>query len=290
MFPRRRALLRFVELAGGKIERLRLVKLMFLYSQDPSSAKQSRYQFVPYNRGPFSFLLYRDLSLLKEAGLTSEPDENHFSLTEEGRAHARSFKDEAARMADRVHSRWSSTSRRALIDYVYENHEWYASRSASRQKPQNRKVTDAPIGSFFSVGYQSLSIDAFLDLLMRNSVRVLVDTRFTPTSRVYGFHARTLTKLCDNVGIGYITERSLGVPKHERPVSRGVESASLFESTYAETLRRNRDAVMRVATLAKSRRAAIMCYEADAGDCHRGLLGSRLQDLTGLDWVELRDG
>ena len=290
MFPRRRILLRFVELAGGQIERLRLMKLMFLYSADEDSPRPTRYHFVPYKLGPFSFLLYRDWSLLKEVGMTLEPDQHHFSLTEEGRAYARALNDEATTMADSVHTRWSSTSTSKLIDYVYENHEWYASRSERGQHQQNRTVEYEPFGSFFSVGYQSLSIDAFLDLLLRNRVRNLVDTRFTPASRVYGYHTRTLAKLCEDVGIDYSLEDSLGVPRSERPISHTVGSVRQFERAYTEILRHNNDAVMRVAALAKSRRTALMCYEADVDECHRRLLGSRLRDLTGLSWVEMRDG
>ena len=290
MFPRRRILLRFVELAGGQIERLRLMKLMFLYSADEDSPRQTRFQFVPYMHGPFSFLLYRDMSLLKEAGLTSEPDDNHFSLTDEGRAHVRSLNDEATAMADEVHSHWATTSTSALVHYVYRSYPWYASRSEHGPQRHGQTVKEEPIGSFFSVGYQSLSIDAFLDLLMRNSVQNLVDTRFTPVSRVYGFYTRTLAKLCNNVGIDYSLEDSLGVPRSERPISHTVGSVRQFERAYTEILRDNNDAVMRDAALAKSRRTALMCYEADVGECHRRLLGSRLRDLTGLSWVEMRDG
>ncbi len=289
MFPRRRILLRFVELAGGQIERLRLMKLMFLYSANEDSPSQTRYQFVPYKLGPFSFLLYRDWSLLKEVGMTLEPDQHHFSLTEEGRAYARALNDEATAMADSVHTRWSATPTSVLINYVYKTHEWYASRSERGQHQQNPTVEDQPFGSFFSVGYQSLSIDAFLDLLMRNGVRNLVDTRFTPASRVYGYHTRTLAKLCEDVGIDYSLEDSLGVPRNERPISHTVGSVRQFERAYAEILRQNDDAVMRVATLAKAKSTAIMCYEADVNDCHRRLLGLRLQRATGLPIVELRD-
>lgn len=283
-------LLRLVELAGGRIERQRLMELAFRHSVEcRSSSSHHRYHFVQFHHGRDSFLLTRDWSLLSKLGLALEHDSQHFSLTKEGREYASNIDEGEMQLVDNLHSDCSLMSTNSIAPNVDDSNGWYASNS-EREIVRNGHVADDPLKSFYSVGYQSLTIDAFLNLLMQCGVQNLVDTRFTPTSRVYGFHTSTLAELCKRVGIGYISEPLLGVPRHERPVRRTVGGSNRFEMTYADVLHRNRDAVMRVAALTKSKSTALMCYEADVDDCHRRLLGLRLHDVTGLPCVELRDG
>ena len=55
--------------------RIRLVKLAFLVSHVlRDSGYAAPYDFVPYKYGPFSFVLYRDLSKLIESGWVVEND------------------------------------------------------------------------------------------------------------------------------------------------------------------------------------------------------------------------
>src|SRR5258706_15941913 len=74
MFSRQRAILRLVENEGGRIERLRLVKLAFLVSREPESPRIGVYEFVPYRRGPFSFTLYHELNSLVRDGWVSQSE------------------------------------------------------------------------------------------------------------------------------------------------------------------------------------------------------------------------
>lgn len=283
-------LLRLVELAGGRIERQRLMELAFRHSVEcRSSSSHHRYHFVQCHHGRDSFLLTRDWSLLSKLGLALEHDSQHFSLTKEGREYASNIDEGEMQLVDNLHSDCSLMSTNSIAPNVDDRNGWYASNS-EREIVRNGHVADDPLKSFYSVGYQSLTIDAFLNLLMQCGVQNLVDTRFTPTSRVYGFHTSTLARLCEEVGIRYTLEKSLGVPRSQRPARLAEGEGRRFKQTYAEIMQQAHQAVMRVAHLAQSETTAIMCYEAEVGNCHRGLLRSRLEDLTGLASKELRHG
>ena len=288
MHPRKNVLLRFVQKAGGSIERLRLVKLMFLYSSANDVANSLKYDFVPYRQGPFSFAMYRDLTALVESGLALESDDTHFALTDEGCRQANEARSSVIRHVDELHAQWLGRSTDELINHVYAIDPWFTRRSDRAGGIFKREMPVANL-AVYSVGYQQLSIDAFLNLLLKTGIKTLADIRDVPMSRTYGFHARTLANTCKNVGIEYHLERSLGVPKPVREKFWLSGDYSEFERNYNEILLANSDSVLRVADTVKRVPTAVMCLERNVGACHRKLLAKKLVEKTGLDWIEMRN-
>lgn len=289
MHPRKRLLLRLAHLDGGEIDRLRLMKLAFLIAQNPDTPASSRYDFVPYHYGPYSFALYRDWHALAEAGFAhvDEGDGAPFRLTESGQSLANETSAELVALTDLVHHEWAGKSIGAIIRHVYKLHRWYAHRSDWDGGIHKRDMPPAEL-AVYTVGYQGLSIDAFLNLLIERGITHLVDTRFTPASRVYGYHATTLQRLCGYLGIGYHSETMLGVPKRERARFMQSRNHTQFAADYARILNDNPDRVRETARLVAKNPAAVMCYERDVHDCHRHLLARELAAISGLDTVELR--
>lgn len=288
MHPRKYVLLRFVQKAGGSIERLRLVKLMFLYSSVNDVANSLKYDFVPYRQGPFSFAMYRDWTALVESGLALESDDNHFALTDEGYWQADATRSSVIRHVDELYDEWSDHSTDELIDHVYAIAPWFTHRSDRAGGIYKREMPIANL-AVYSVGYQQLSIDAFLNLLLKTGIKALVDIRNVPMSRTYGFHARTLANMCKNVDIEYHLERSLGVPKSVREKFWLSGDYLEFERSYDEILLANSDSVLRVADTINCMPTAVMCLERNVDVCHRKLLARKLVEKTGLDWVEVRN-
>ena len=288
MHQRKQALLRLMHLAGGSIGRLRLVKLMFLHAREPGVPPTRRYDFVPYGQGPYSFVMYRDLRSLADAGLATRDNEREFGLTPQGSAMALELESSAIAAEDRVHARWEGKSTGELIDHVYGVDRWFTRRSDRDGGRHKRPMPVAP-NNVYTVGYQRLSLDGFLDLLLRLGIQVLVDSRHVPMSRVYGFHSSTLGNVCSKVGIEYQSERELGVPKVVREAYWSTGDHGAFEAAYSEIVRRNVGSMKRVAGQMRESATAVMCVEASASECHRRLLAAALVQETGLDWVELRD-
>ena len=289
MHPRKQLLLRLAYLDGGEIDRLRLMKLVFLIAQNPDTPASSRYDFVPYRYGPYSFALYRDWHALAAAGFTHADggDGAPFRLTEAGQTFANSFLGDSVARFDVVHAKWSKQNTNDLIRFVYEHRPWYAHRSEWDGGKHKRDMPAAEL-AVYTVGYQGLSIDAFLNLLIERGITHLVDTRFTPASRVYGYHATTLRRLCRYVDIGYQSEPMLGVPKPMR--ARFIQSRDhiKFAEDYERILSDNAERVRETARRVATNPTAVMCYERDMHDCHRNLLAQQLAAISGLDTVELR--
>src|ERR1043165_7950939 len=74
MFQRQKVLLQLIAHAGGRLERMRLMTLLFLARQDRLlTASTAVYGFVPYRNGPFSFAMERDIAkLAAERRLTED--------------------------------------------------------------------------------------------------------------------------------------------------------------------------------------------------------------------------
>lgn len=289
MHPRKRLLLRLAHLEGGEIDRMRLVKLAFLVAQNPDTPARLRYDFVPYRQGPFSFALYRDWSTLAAAGLTLDDGEGgkSFRITKTGQSLANMMRGEFVGLADSVHKEWSGKPIEALIDDVYRRYPWYAHKSDRDDGIHKRDVPSAKL-AVYTVGYQGLSIDAFLNLLISRGITRLVDTRFTPASRVYGYHATTLQRICGYVGIHFQPEPSLGVPKPVRDRFIETRNHRRFARQYSDIVRVNWDRVLATSELMAAEPTAVMCYERNVHDCHRNLLAEELSSVSGLDTVELR--
>jgi Protein of unknown function, DUF488 len=149
------------------------------------------------------------------------------------------------------------------------------------------RITSLLQPSVVSVGYEGKTPQAFIDSLVDQGVQLLVDVRQNPISRKPGFSKRALTELCQTNGIEYTHERSLGNPKENRDGFRAGEQASIdrygvhLTEVGAEALERLNE-VMRSSTI------ALLCFEADACQCHRTQVIDRLRlSNPGLDVISV---
>src|ERR1700753_1416143 len=106
-------LLLFIALDGAPrgLDPIRLQKGMFLFAMDEASKPSESYRFVPYNYGPMSVQIYRDLELLSESGMVeSNPVEgqswSRYTATEDGLVAAQKLlkKDPSETAARRLHA------------------------------------------------------------------------------------------------------------------------------------------------------------------------------------------
>jgi DNA-binding PadR family transcriptional regulator len=142
--PRERLLL-FIALDGAPqgLDPIRLQKGMFLFAMDDDTDPREGYQFVPYNYGPMSAQIYRDLELLSEQGLVEAvPVEGQswarYSATEQGLATARDLLNEeptqvAAQRLYEIKLDVSSHSFKEVLEDVYDRYPEFASKSVFRR-------------------------------------------------------------------------------------------------------------------------------------------------------------
>ena len=88
-------------------------------------------------------------------------------------------------------------------------------------------------------------------------------------------------------GIGYEHLRTLGTPKPGREAARKGRVAEM-EAIFAEHMTRPeaQDALALAVAIARTRPAALLCFEACAAGCHRRIVAGLIRDATAC---EVRD-
>ena len=133
------------------------------------------------------------------------------------------------------------------------------------------------MAELLTIGYEGSTPEAFDAALAAAGVELVVDVRAVAASRRRGFAKGALSERLTGAGIGYIHLRELGDPKPGREAARAgrwAEFRSIFSAHLATP-----EAVgglARLAELACSRRTALLCYEADAAQCHRTIIAERV--------------
>ena len=280
MFVRQRVLLFMLEQADRQVGRLELTKWSFLLSHEtPSRGGASFYEFLPYHFGPFSFCLHREAAKLVAAGLMEEPTEKTWRLTAPGRASAAGLRGRVKNDVERIVSRFGSQGVGRTVDYVYRRYPWFTVNS-KRLRHGERPVA-AP--GVYTAGYEGVSVDGFLNTLMRSGIQRVIDVRRNPVARRYGFHRSSLDRLCRAVAIDYAHFPELGIPGElRRDLTSEGDYSRLFDRYEAETLAEHTGAVAAVAELALEKPSALVCMEADPARCHRSRLAYALSRRTGL--------
>lgn len=122
----------------------------------------------------------------------------------------------------------------------------------------------------YSIGYQGRSLEGLCAKLAENAVEILVDVRERAWSNRPEFRKGVLAGGLNRTGIDYLHLKAAGNPFRPRkgiPVQR-----ELCLQYYSEYLANNPDVIASIELISRNKRPAFFCYEADANDCHRGVL------------------
>ena len=141
---------------------------------------------------------------------------------------------------------------------------------------------EAPL---YTIGYEGRTPQDFMGLLAQNGVSTLLDVRIRPNSRKPGFSKSRLGLACQEAGLVYQHDPRLGTP---------IEILDAYKDTgeydwdaYRAFLDTQTDAVEALSALATRHRVALLCYEADAGICHRRFVADEATKLHGGSIVDL---
>lgn len=121
----------------------------------------------------------------------------------------------------------------------------------------------------YSIGHSDHTIEAFLSLLRRHQIAVVVDVRSQPYSQwVPQFNRENLARDLETAGVRYVfmgdslggrpSDRTLYDSDEERPDYAHVAQSSTYQAGIEQLL-----------ALAAAERLAIMCAEGDYHRCHR---------------------
>ena len=139
-----------------------------------------------------------------------------------------------------------------------------------------------------TVGYERATLAEVIGRLKDADVEVVVDVRAVASSRRAGFSKTLLAASLNEAGIDYLHLRALGTPKAGRQAARAGRTAEMHEIFEAHLQEPEAQlALAHAQEVSVRRRAALLCYEADARDCHRAIVAARIQARTGCPVVDL---
>jgi uncharacterized protein (DUF488 family) len=135
------------------------------------------------------------------------------------------------------------------------------------------------MGQILTIGHSTHELEAFLDLLRRPGVRTLADVRRFPSSRRFPWFGRErLAAELGAAGIEYLHLPELGGRRDPLPGSpNGGWRVGQFQG-YADHMASDEFAagLRNLESVARGRRTAVMCAEAQWWRCHRRLLSDAL--------------
>ena len=140
----------------------------------------------------------------------------------------------------------------------------------------------------FTIGYEGKTPDEFLSQLREAGVELVIDVRAVASSRRPGFSKTALANSVREQGVDYVHFRSLGTPAAGREAARKGRTAEM-RNIYAGQLETPEAelALEQALEAASERRAALLCYEADAAGCHRTMLAERMIARTPFEVIDL---
>ena len=140
----------------------------------------------------------------------------------------------------------------------------------------------------FTIGYEGKTQGEFLEELAGAGIELVLDVRAVAASRRPGFSKTALASSLKERGIDYLHLRPLGTPAAGREAARAGR-VSEMRRIYAAQLETAEAALAMEKALeaASGRRAALLCYELDAGGCHRSMLAERMETRRPFDRRDL---
>lgn len=269
---RHRFLLSFVGELNGGVWGSDLQKLVFLHTM---SGDSDIYEFVPFRHGAYSFQLAADIDILHSRGYLKIEDvadgkESSITTATTGLEEYLPF--------GIAPERGNELFRRAYLEYPYYTikSEILADLFSGRelesfiQERQSYTKTDQIL---FTIGYEGRSLEAFINQLIQNNVRLLCDVRKNALSRKFGYSKRKLGEITEAVRIRYVHIPGLGIESANR---QSLETKKDFQDLFDRYEKDMPDRKIYLdqveSLLGKYARIALMCFERKPAMCHRHMI------------------
>lgn len=282
MFYRRKIILGLIELLGGEVEKLRFQKILFLYAMRKQNPE---YDFVPYKFGCYSYSAKADMNTMVKKGYLSETE------TKYGKSDSANYfqklKIEDAKILQEVVSDYRQMSSNALIKHTYLNFPFYAIKSTIAKDILPGKLYDrvekalpkAEETTLFTIGYEGISLEMYLQKLVKNNVKLLVDVRKNPLSMKFGFSKTLLKRYCNSLDIGYLHIPEVGINSDKRQELETQADYDRLFADYRKTTLTETSAHQKqiLGLLKEHKRIALTCFEAEPCQCHRSHLAEAIE-------------
>jgi len=289
MFYRRKIVLALLQVFDGHLPKITLQKLLFLFSNQ--QAKPS-YDFVPYHYGCYSFSANADLTAMVTHGLLSE-DKTSFTKLDKIN-YVATLNENDKKILVEIKNIYGKLSTNSLMKLTYLNYQYFAINSVKAKEiltdEQYARVLQAkPVNEktiLYTIGYEGISLEEYLNRLIKNDVKVLVDVRNNPLSMKFGFSKTQLKNFCSSLDIEYLHIPQVGIQSDQRQeLNSQLDYDKLFETYKKTNLKktiRYQDQILNLLT--QKKRIALTCFEANICQCHRKHLAEAITKLPGWNF------
>jgi hypothetical protein len=284
MYYRRKILLALLDQFGGRIDKISVQKLLFLFAgqQDKKS-----FYFVPYKFGCFSFQADADLRTLTKYNKAIETEKYWEKIDSHDYFPELRSKDKAAlRLILKQHGH---LDRDKLIELTYKSYPYFAINSIiadkfltgdelielEKQKPRKKGTV------LFTIGYEGIFLEQYINKLIINDIKVLCDVRKNPFSMKFGFGKNQLIKACQGVRIEYMHIPEVGIENDKRQELKTQADYDKLFVYYKNSILPGITAKQRelLELLTNKKRIALTCFEANISQCHRKHLAEAIGAL-----------
>jgi len=289
MFYRRKIILALLQLFERPIDKISMQKLLFLFTRRQT---KSEYDFIPYIYGCYSYSAIADLAVMVNKGLLSETSSRFTSNDKTD--YLGTLKETDRKLLQEIKSNYGNMDANALMKHTYLNFPYWAINSKKAKEilsaEEFEKVTDSKPQSdqtmLFTIGYEGISLEEYLNRLLKNDVKVLVDVRNNPVSMKYGFSKNQLQLFCENLGIRYVHFPEVGIQSEQRrELNTQADYDQLFTVYRQNNLTQTRASQVKIANLLKEhKRIALTCFEANIRQCHRKHLAEAIESLLNYEY------
>lgn len=284
MYYRRKVILALLESFDGELSKISFQKLLFLFTR---YQEKPVFDFVPYNYGCFSFQSYADMRTMIKYNMVSEEKEKWSKADKVSYAALLTTKDKQALL--HIKNKFGNFTKEELIKYTYKNYPFYALKSTiagivlneSELKTVKETVLENNETILYTIGYEGISLETYLNKLILNNVKMLCDVRKNSLSMKYGFSKKQLQKACENLNIKYLHIPDLGIDSDKRQSLNSQSDYDRLFKEYAKTTLVVKKAVLHevLDMLESNKRVALTCFEAHECQCHRGTLATAITQL-----------
>jgi uncharacterized protein (DUF488 family) len=289
VFYRRKIILALLQLFEGRLEKIQLQKLLFLFSKQQEKAA---YDFVPYKYGCYSFSANADMTAMVNRNLVNE-DEKSFEK-KDNIDYLNELKPVDLKLLQDVKDTYGSMGVATLIKYTYVKFPFYTTKSVVAEsilsKDELEKVKKSkPIGNktvLYTIGYEGISLEEYLVRLVKNDVKVLVDVRNKPMSMKFGFSKSQLQKFCASLDIAYMHFPEVGIQSDQRQkLTTQRDYDQLFRLYCHTNLTNTASSQLAILNVLKQyKRIALTCFEANICQCHRKHLAEAIENLPDFNY------
>ncbi len=293
MFYRRRILLAILAYGGGYMEKMRLQKLLFLFTQQQG---KPAYYFLPYKYGCYSFQVDEDARILANHYNLLTTDEQHYALNNTvEKEEIFTLKNEDHDRLKGLIRRYRSFGKNRLLYLTYERYPYYAVNSellnCSYFKPLRETIkqeraklkADGDQYCLYTIGYEGISIEQYINRLMKNGISMLIDVRYNSFSMKYGFSKGQLEHITNECGIEYLHTPELGIEGSQRKdLGSRADYDRLFTRYRQSLLKKEKELQLIQSVLNKHSRIALTCFEKNHEWCHRKFLAEAIHTQCGI--------